>query len=252
MKKLALITGGTSGIGFGAAKALGSNCDLALGYASNHEKANVAKGELAGMGFQVETFSQPLEKYADAEALVQAVEAKFGRSPDILVNSAGQIRDGIFMQTSFEQHQKVIEEHLVMTMAMCHASIKAMYKQKFGRIVNLSSISGTYVKRGQSNYAAAKAGIEAFTKTLAMEVAHRGITVNAVAPGLIETPMTKNILDMVRSHDGEGELRKRIPAGRVGTPDEVGGLISYLCSDLAAYITGTTVTIDGGRSLGGD
>lgn len=252
MKRLALITGGTSGIGFGAAKALGPMCDLALGYAGNHEKAQIAKGELQGMGFEVEVFAQPLERHADAEILVQAVESKFGRSAEILVNSAGQIRDGIFMQTPFEQHQKVIEEHLVMTMAMCHATVKNMYKQRYGRIVNLSSISGTYVKRGQSNYAAAKAGIEAFTKTLAMEVAHRGITVNAVAPGLIETPMTKNILEFVRSQGGEGELRRRIPAGRVGTPDEVGGLIGYLCSDLASYITGTTVTIDGGRSLGGD
>lgn len=251
MKRLALITGGTSGIGFGAAKALGSQYDLALAYASNHEKAKVAKDELLGMGFNVEIFAQPLEKYADAEALLKVVEEKFGRAPEVLINSAGRIRDGIFMQTDFSQHQAVIQEHLLMTMSLCHVAVKSMYRNKFGRIVNLSSISGSYHKRGQTNYAAAKAGIEAFTKTLAMEVAHRGITANCVAPGLIETPMTEKILSYVKDI-GEGEIKKRIPVGRVGQPEEVGKLIGYLCSEDAAYITGATVTIDGGRSLGGE
>lgn len=252
MKRLALITGGTSGIGFGAAKALAKEFDLALAYAANHEKAAVAKKEIEGFGGKVEVFSRPLATYQDAETLLENVRQKFGAEPDVLINSAGQIRDGIFMQTDFSQHQKVVEEHLLMTMAMCHNAIKSMYKNRFGRIVNLSSISGSYVKRGQSNYAAAKAGIEAFTKTLAMEVAHRGVTVNAVAPGLIETPMTEKILQMVKDHGGENELKRRIPMGRTGTAEEVGSLIAYLCSEAAAYITGTVVTIDGGRSLGGD
>lgn len=251
MKRLALITGGTSGIGFGAAKAMGKSYDLALAYNSNHEKAAVAKKELLGMGYNVEIFSQPLAVYADGEALVKAVEDKFGKAPEALVNSAGRIQDGIFMQTDFKQHAEVIQEHLLMTMAICHQVVKSMYKNKFGRIVNLSSISGHYYKRGQTNYAAAKAGITAFTKTLAMEVAHRGITANAVAPGLIETPMTEKLLGHIKEV-GESEVRKRIPAGRVGTADEVGSLIAYLCSDEAAYITGTSVTIDGGRSLGGE
>ena len=251
MKHLALITGGTSGIGFGVAKKLASTCDLALAYASNHEKADIALKELRGMNAKVEVFAQPLLKPQDAETLLQAVEEKFGKPPEILVNSAGRIRDGIFMQTDFAQHQEMINEHLIMTMALCHGAIKSMYRNKFGRIVNLSSISATFHKRGQSNYAAAKAGIEAFSKTLAMEVAHRGITVNSVAPGLIATPMTEKILSHI-NEIGDSELRKRIPAGRVGTPDEVGSLISYLCSAEASYITGTTITIDGGRSLGSE
>lgn len=250
-KHLALITGGTSGIGFGAAKALAASCDLALAYASNHEKAQIAAKELQGMGAKVEIFPLPLTQPSDAEALLKSVEEKFGKSPDILVNSAGRIRDGIFMQTDFKQHQEMINEHLVMTMALCHGVVKTMYRNRFGRIVNLSSISASFFKRGQSNYAAAKAGIEAFSKTLAMEVAHRGITVNSVAPGLIATPMTEKILSHI-SEIGDSELKKRIPAGRVGTPEEVGSLIAFLCSPEAAYITGTTVTIDGGRSLGSE
>lgn len=249
--RLALITGGTSGIGFGAAKHLGPHFKLALGYAGNHEKAKVAQSELAGMGFTVEVFPQPLSSYQDAEALVGAVEKKFGRMPDVLVNSAGRIRDGIFMQTAFDQHRAQIEEHLLTTMGLCHLLVKNMYKQNFGRIVNLSSISASFMKRGQANYAAAKAGIEAFTKTLAMEVAHRGVTVNAVAPGLIETPMTEHIMSHIKDI-GESEIRRRIPAGRVGSVEEVGSLIAYLCSDAASYVTGTVVTIDGGRSLGGE
>lgn len=250
-ERLALITGGTSGIGYGAAKNLGANFKLALGYAGNHEKAKAAQIELRGMGYTVEIFPQTLTCYEDGKGLVEAVEKKMGRMPDVLVNSAGRIRDGIFMQTAFDQHKAQIEEHLLITMGLCHLVVKNMYKNNFGRIVNMSSISASFAKRGQANYAAAKAGIEAFTKTLAMEVAHRGVTVNAVAPGLIETPMTEHILTHIKDA-GEGELRRRIPAGRVGTMDEVGSLIGYLCSDAAAYITGTVVTIDGGRSLGGE
>jgi 3-oxoacyl-[acyl-carrier protein] reductase len=117
--------------------------------------------------------------------------------------------------------------------------------------VNLSSISARFAKRGQANYAAAKAGIEGFTRTIALEVAHRGVTVNAVAPGLIETPMTQGIVAQLTSAEAGGDaIRKRIPAARLGTADEVGALIAFLCSADAAYITGTVVTIDGGRSLG--
>jgi NAD(P)-dependent dehydrogenase (short-subunit alcohol dehydrogenase family) len=148
----------------------------------------------------------------------------------------------------FAEFQATVSEHLIITAAMCQIALKPMYKEKSGRIINLSSISGNYAKRGQTSYAAAKAGIEGLTRTLALEVAHRGITVNAIAPGLIETPMTKDILEKIQST--EGGVRGRIPAGRTGQPEEVGALVAFLCSPDAAYITGTVVTIDGGRSLG--
>jgi len=132
---------------------------------------------------------------------------------------------------------------------MCQLALKSMYGKRYGRIVNLSSISGFYAKRGQVNYAAAKAGIIGFTKTLALEVAHRGITVNTVAPGLIKTPMTSHIVQYLENSSGK-EIGRHIPAGFIGEPGDIGPLIAFLCSDDARYITGTLLTVDGGCSLG--
>jgi 3-oxoacyl-[acyl-carrier protein] reductase len=248
-KRLALITGGTSGIGFGAAKKLAPSCDLALAYAGNHERAEKATKELEGMGARVKTFAKPLNSQADARELVEQVRSYFNKSPKILVNSSGTIHDGFFMMTDFDHHERLVNEHLIVTMALCHLTIKSMYEDKFGRIVNLSSISGIYAKRGQASYAAAKAAIVGFTKTLALEVAHRGITVNAVAPGLIGTPMTSGILSVLERDPKRG-VKKIVPAGYPGTPEDVGSLIAFLCSDEARYITGALMVIDGGRSLG--
>lgn len=249
-RPLALITGGTSGIGFGVAKRLAATCDLALAYASDESKARNAVDEIRGASpeTRVEAFRKTLSNEADARALYTTVVDTFERAPTVLVNSAGRLKDGLFMQADFSEYIQVVQEHLVATMALCQLAVKPMYKEKFGRIVNLSSISASYAKRGQTNYAAAKAGIEGFTRTFALEVAHRGITVNAIAPGLIETPMTK---DLVAKMEGsERTIRDRVPAGRPGTPDEVGALVQFLCSRDASYITGTVITIDGGRSLG--
>lgn len=243
-RPLALITGGTSGIGLGVARALASHYDLALGYASDDAKAQAATAAIPG----AITFKQPLRSAEDAARLAETVTKELGRSPLVLVNSAGRLDDGLFLDLDFSRHAAIVTEHLVCAMALTHACLKGMMREKFGRIVNLSSISATYAKRGQSNYAAAKAGLEGFTKTLALEVAHRGITVNAVAPGLIDTPMTASIL--AKMADDPKALRKRIPAGYAGTPDDVGALVAYLCSPGARYITGQTLTIDGGRSLG--
>lgn len=247
-KKLALITGGTSGIGFGVAKALGAKHELALAYSGNLEKAELAQQELAALDIQCQLFPRPLRGYDDCKLLIDDVKIAFGRSPEILVNSHGRIQDGIFMSTPFAQHQSVVEELLLTTMALCQLVLKPMYGNRFGRIVNLSSISAFYAKRGQSNYAAAKAGILGFTKTLALEVAHRGVTINAVSPGLVATPMTQGILAMI-SQD-ESELKRRIPAGYAAEPKDVASLVAYLCSEDARYITGANFVIDGGRSLG--
>ena len=248
-KHLALITGGTSGIGFGAAKKLAPSCDLALGYAGNHEKAEKAGQELEATGVRVKTFAKPLHSYGDAVELLEQVTSYFKKSPDILVNSAGTIHDGFFMAVDFEHHERLVREHLIATMALCHLTIKSMYGNKYGRIVNLSSISGMYAKRGQASYAAAKSAIVGFTKTLALEVAHRGITVNAIAPGFIDTAMTAGIRKAL-GKDPQRAIKKIVPAGYAGTPEDVGSLIAFLCSDEARYITGTLMVIDGGRSLG--
>ncbi|MEI7787658.1 MAG: SDR family oxidoreductase [Chlorobiaceae bacterium] len=249
-KRLALITGGTSGIGFGAAKALAGSCDLALGYASNHERAQKAKEALLEHeGCRVELFLQHLAGYDDAKTLFDNVVHSFGKPPEILINSSGKIKDGFFLQTDFSIHQQLIQEHLIVTMAMCQLALKSMYGKRYGRIINLSSISGFYAKRGQVNYAAAKAGIIGFTKTLALEVAHRGITVNSVAPGLIKTPMTSHIVNYLENASGK-EIGRHIPVGFIGEPSDIGPLIAFLCSDDARYITGTLLTVDGGSSLG--
>jgi 3-oxoacyl-[acyl-carrier protein] reductase len=184
-----------------------------------------------------------------ASDLYASVCDRYGASPSALVCAAGRLRDGLVMQSDFATLRTAIEEHLLVPMALSKAAVKSMYKDRYGRIVFLSSISARYVKRGQGGYTTAKAGIEGFLKVLALEVAHRGITVNAVAPGLISTPMTTDFIAHIKEKEGE-DFGVRIPAGRVGTAEEVGEAIGYLCSDAASYITGTVITIDGGRSLG--
>lgn len=247
-RKLALITGGTSGIGFGIAQKLAAQYDLALVYANDTEKAQKSLALLkeSHPEGRFESFQKILGRPEDALAIHAEVKEKMG-NPAVLVNCAGRIRDGLFLGSDFSNHVTLIHEHLLTTMALSHACLKGMYQAKFGRIINLSSISATYSKRGQTNYAAAKAGIEGFTRTLALEVAHRGVTINAIAPGLIETPMTA---ELVKNIEESGGLKKRVPAGRMGQPSEVGALAAFLCSDDASYITGTVITIDGGRSLG--
>lgn len=248
--KLALITGGTSGIGLGIAKRLGKIHDLALVYANNDARAEEARVQLQAMypERKITVFKKNLVAHEDALSLFETILGEFKSAPSVLVHSAGRLRDGLFLGSDFVKHQELIQEHLMMSMALSHVCLKAMYTARFGRIVFLSSISSGFAKRGQSNYAAAKAGIEGFTRTLALEVAHRGVTVNAIAPGLIETPMTEELVK--RLEESEAPIRKRIPAGRMGTADEVGALAEFLCSQDASYITGTVVTIDGGRSLG--
>jgi len=249
-RPLALITGGTSGIGLGAAKRLIANWDLALAFASNEAQAQSALQELRSLRpeARLQTFKKKLKDHESAQELYGEVVAHFQESPAALINCAGRLHDGLFLRADFAQYRHIIDEHLVATMALTQLCLKSMYNAKSGRIVNLSSISSFYAKRGQSNYAAAKAGLEAFTKTLALEVAHRGVTVNAVAPGLIETPMTTELIAKFES--GQTSIRERIPAGRVGKAEEVGALIAFLVSPDAAYINGTVIVIDGGRSLG--
>lgn len=247
-RPLALITGGTSGIGFGVAKALAADCDLALSFAGNTEKAEVAKKELVGQFPQtkVQTYGGAVSNFEGVQEKVEQIKSDFGRGPSVLVNSAGRISDGMFLGSDFQQHVAIINEHLLVTMAYCHQCLKDMYRNKFGRIINMSSISARYAKKGQANYAAAKAGIEGFTRTLAIEVAHRGVTVNAIAPGLIETPMTKELLQKIAE---KGGVRAKIPNGKAGDPDELGGLVRYLSQE-SSYITGQVITFDGGRALG--
>lgn len=250
MRRLALVTGGTSGIGLGVARALAAEHDLALAYASDHDRAAAALDELRAAAPEAELalFPGRLADYGGASTLAAAVRERFGRAPAVLVHAAGRPRDALFLGSDFAQHEQLVAEHLLVAMALAHVLLRDMYRERFGRIVHISSVSARWAKRGQCNYAAAKAGVEAFTRTLALEVAHRGITVNAVAPGLIATPLTAELIAELRAR--EGGLAARIPAGEPGTPDDVGALARFLCSDAARYITGAVHTVDGGRSLG--
>ncbi|HLE10000.1 MAG TPA: SDR family NAD(P)-dependent oxidoreductase [Bacteriovoracaceae bacterium] len=249
MKKLALITGGTSGLGYACATKLAQHYDLALAYGSNEEKAILAKSQIQANfpECRVELFKGELNGHKTAQELYSRVGEQFTNSPAILINSAGRLRDGLFLNMDFSVQEEMVQEHLLTTMALSYLCLKNMYKEKFGRIINFSSVSANYFKKGQVGYACVKSGIEGFTKCLAMEVAHRGITINALAPGLIETPMTQKMVDELRE---EKSLRKKIPIGRAGRPEEVGELALFLCSENASYITGSVITIDGGRSLG--
>jgi len=256
-KPLALITGGTSGIGLGAALKLASHHDLALGFASNEEKALEALARIHREfpECKARIYRKALKTRGDVAELAETVQTDFATAPSVLVSSHGRLRDGLFMGSEFSLHEEIIQEHLVVNMALAHVFLKPMYRERFGRLVLLSSISARYAKRGQANYAAAKAGLEGFVRVLALEVAHRGVTVNAVAPGLVDTPMTTGLLQRLGEAGGnsnrpDGNLRKLIPTGFVGTPEDVGSLVAFLCSPEARYITGTVFTIDGGRSLG--
>ncbi len=244
-RPLALVTGGTSGIGLGIARCLADEHDLALGYAADAERAAAAEEEL-GKRTRVRSFGERLLGYGDARRLVERVGAEMG-PPSVLVHCAGRARDGLFLTTDFAHHLERIGEHLVAAMALAHAVLDDMARRRFGRIVFLSSIAARHARRGRASYAAAKAGVEGFTRSLALEVARLGITVNAVAPGLVRTPMTEKL---VAGLEAGGRLRKVIPAGRVGEPEDVGELVRFLCSPAAGYVTGTVLTVDGGRSLG--
>lgn len=249
-KRLALITGGTSGIGFGIAKALAPSCDLALGYEKNSERATRAIQELSALApdTRAVSFQCPLSGQASAQILMDQVKETFGRTPEILVHCAGQLYDALFLGSDFARHLELVQTHLISAMALSQLALKPMYQAGFGRIVLISSISARYAKRGQTSYAASKAGLEAFARTLALEVAHRGITVNTVAPGLIDTDFAADLISKVKSDSRE--LRKLAPAGFIGTPDDVASLVAYLCSDKARYINGTVITVDGARSTG--
>ena len=238
--KRALVTGASGGIGGAIAKALhdaGATVGLSGTRVEPLEALAAKLGERA--------FVLPCN-LSDAEAVdalpKQAVEAMGG--VDILVNNAGITRDQIFMRMSDEEWQSVLDVNLTSTMRLCRGVMRPMMKARWGRIINISSIVGTTGNPGQVNYAASKAGMVGLTKSIAYEVASRGITANAVAPGFIATAMTDKLND-----DQKDAINTKIPAARMGTPEEIAAAVLYLASPEAGYVTGATLHVNGGMAM---
>ncbi len=234
----ALVTGSSRGIGAAAAVALGrAGWPVRVNYRADEAGAREVVAQIEAEGGVATAVQGDVADAAATEGLLEPDET----GPVlVLVNNAGLRLDGLSPQLDDEQWQRVIDVNLTATFRATRQALPQMLRARFGRIVNVASIVGIRANAGQANYAASKAGVIGFTKTVAVEVARRGVTVNAVAPGLIETALTEEILD--------GEMTKAIPARRVGTPDDVAACIRFLASEEAAYVTGTTLTVDGGLS----
>lgn len=238
-KKLAIVTGGTRGIGLEISKALiADGYQVAALYAGNEKTAKAFKDETGHATYKIDV--------TDMEACIAGVEKmikKFG-APAVLVNNAGITRDGMLHKMTAEQWGAVITTNLTSCFNMCRAVMAAMRGAGFGRIINISSINGQKGQLGQTNYAAAKAGMLGFTKALALESARKGITVNAICPGYIKTEMTEAMDSAVLE-----SIVKQIPQGRMGTPSEIAAIVSFLASEKAAFITGATVSANGGQYM---
>lgn len=238
--KNALVTGASGGIGAEIARVLhGAGATVGLS-GTRVDPLNALAAELGDRAFVLPC------NLSDADAVQAlpktAIEAM--GSVDILVNNAGITRDNLFMRMSDDQWADVLEVNLTSTMRLCRGVMRGMMKARWGRIVNISSVVGTTGNPGQANYAASKAGMIGMSKSIAYEVASRGITVNAVAPGFIETSMTDKLTD-----DQKGKILTQIPSGRMGSPAEIAAAVLYLASPEAGYVTGATLHVNGGMAM---
>ena len=243
-KKIAVVTGGARGIGKAIALELAKAGNLVvINYNGSEEKARETKAEIETAGGQADILQCNVADFDACEAFFKAVAEKYGRV-DILVNNAGITKDNLIMRMSEEEFDKVIEVNLKGAFnCMKHVS-RIMLKQKSGHIINMSSVSGVMGNAGQVNYCASKAGIIGMTKSLARELGSRGITVNAIAPGFIETEMTD-----VLPEDVKENLLASIPLKRMGQTKDIAETVAFLASDKAAYITGQTISVDGGMGM---
>jgi len=238
--KVALVTGATRGIGKAIAVALIEQGATVIGTATSESGAQSISAYLGsnGKGWVLDVSSSE-----SVDAVVKEITAEFG-APTVLVNNAGITRDNLMMRMKEDEWDQVINTNLTSVFRVTKACLRGMTKAKFGRVISISSVVGSMGNGGQTNYSAAKAGLEGFSRSLAAEIASRGITVNCVAPGFIETDMTK-----VLPEEHKAKLVEKVPSSRLGQPEEIAAAVAFLASQGAAYITGETLHVNGGMYM---
>lgn len=244
--KVALVTGSGRGIGQAIALRLAeAGANIVVNDVGEAAPVEAVCAEIRAMGREALPIMADVSSAGEVEMMVEQAVSAFGRI-DILVNNAGIARDKLLLRMSEEDWDKVLAVDLKSVFLCTKAVLRHMLKQGWGRVINISSVVGIIGNSGQANYAAAKAGIIGFTRSVAKEVASRGITVNAIAPGFIETQMTRGLKEEWRE-----ELKRRIPVGSFGSPRDVANAVAFLASDEAAYITGQVLGVDGGMAMSG-
>lgn len=242
--RVAVVTGGSRGIGKTIAMRLAAEgANVALSYRSNDEAAEETAASVRAEGVKCAVFKGDVASPGDVQALYKGVSDEFGRL-DILVNNAGITRDNLMMRMKEDEFDEVLRTNLGGTFLCTRAALRPMIRARWGRIVNVSSVVGLVGNAGQANYAASKAGIIGFTKSVAREVAQRGITANTVAPGYVETELTGSLPEEVKD-----QIRNQVPMGRFGEAVEVAEVVAFLAGEGAGYVTGQTIAVDGGMTM---
>lgn len=244
--RTALVTGGSRGIGRAIVQRMVlEGAKVAFVYQSSAAAAEQVANELIQAGGTVVAYQADVRSKAAADEVIGKVIETWGKL-DILVNNAGVIRDTLMARMTEEQWKEVIDTNLTSVFNFCQAATMPMMSARYGRMINMSSVASEFGNKGQANYAASKGGVEGFTKCLATELASRNVTVNAVAPGFIETDMTLAVRNAA-----EAEIKKRIPAKRLGKPEDIANAVAFLAAEETSYITGQVLRVDGGLTLGG-
>ena len=242
--EIALVTGASRGIGAAIADALGREGAIVVGTATSDAGAEAITRRLADAGYTGKGMTLDVTDATSVEAVIKAVSDEYG-SPSILVNNAGITRDNLLMRMKDDEWQSIIDTNLTSIYRLSKAVLRGMMKARKGRIINISSVVGAMGNAGQTNYAAAKAGIFGFTRSMAREVGSRGITVNAVAPGFIDTDMTRELPEEQRKG-----LIANIPLQRLGQPEDIANAVIFLAAESGGYITGETIHVNGGMYMG--
>jgi len=240
---IALVTGASRGIGKAIALALGNAGATVIGTATSDGGADAISQYLQEAGINGKGENLNVTDADSVDAVLKSLAEEFG-APSILVNNAGITRDNIMLRMKEEEWDAIMDTNLKSVFRLSKAVLRGMTKARFGRIINITSVVGVSGNAGQANYSASKAGVIGFTKSLGQEIATRGITVNAVAPGFIATDMTEALTD-----DQKASINQSIPAGRMGKPEEIAAAVAFLASTEAAYITGTTIHVNGGMYM---